>query len=140
MAIIIDRAYLVSYVKSEDTLVTYAQGDEAAITEAIGVAEADALAALRRKRYYTDAALAALTPATAPVDLKNRVAARAIDHLTRMDAGRPDNLKTAGDEASTWFSWVATGSVIVDGLERRKRGGVRGASPERLIFHDDDCE
>lgn len=139
MPLLIDRPYLVEYQKDEDLLLHYANHDEAAIAEAIDVASRDAVAAMRRSRRYTAGAIDALTPATASPDLKDRVAARAMDRLTRSDAGRPASIADAAEEARTWFSWVATGNVVIEGIATISRRRVRGASPTKHYFRD-DCD
>jgi len=136
---LIDRGYLVQYQKDEDLLLQYANYDEGVISEAIEVASRDAVAAMRRSRRYSMSAVEALTPATAPSDLKRRVAARAVDELTSSDAGRPSRIGDVASEARTWLSWVATCNVIIEGIALASRRRVRGAVPTNGYF-DDDCE
>lgn len=138
---LIDRDDLVNYTKDETVLLLYANHDEQAIVDAIAVSSADAIGALRKSRQYSVTAIEALTPATAPVELKDRVCARAIHRLTRADAGRPQSISDAHEEARTWFSWVASRAVTVEGLEISRRSRIRGSAEPVSYFRDDDeCE
>jgi hypothetical protein len=137
---VIDETDLVDWFKRESTLSDYSSGDAAAITRAISRASKQLIAALRRCGRYTQEAIDALSPLTTPEDVKGFACAIAADELTKSDAARPASIDTAAAEARKQVSWIATGNYIVDGITKTKRKRVRGASPKRLAFGDDDHE
>jgi hypothetical protein len=131
MAEIIDRDDAVEYTKGEPKLLLHANQSEEAITQALSASNGEVLAALNRSGRYDDAAVSALTSATAPGDLKSLTLARFLHHLTKADDRRPDRIGSAAADASKTLSFIATGNYVVEGITASTVNGVTYQVPTR---------
>lgn len=113
---IASRETLVDYVRSDASLLRYAASSEDAITNALAAAHGEVLGALYRSGKYDTDAIAALTSATAPADLRDITHARALHHLTKSGGARPDLIGIAATEAKGEISLIATGNRVIIGI------------------------
>ncbi|MFZ2492522.1 MAG: hypothetical protein WA208_13655 [Thermoanaerobaculia bacterium] len=65
---------------------------------------------------YTSASFEALTVATAPDEMRKHCLALALGNATSTDAGRPESIQRAYDEARQWLSFLASGKTHYDKL------------------------